>query len=111
MPVGLDWPDESALRLVVPAVGLTWTSQVRATAVTRAFSTLGEVLPARAWRSGAVLAVMSSVAEVAAENPALLQTDLLRLQTDLLRQSLRQACPDLRKRIVAPAHGRSEKFS
>ncbi len=65
VPVELDWPDEHTLRLAVPDVGLTWTSRLHATPVTRAFSALGGVLPDRVWHSRPVLAAMSSVAGTA----------------------------------------------
>ncbi len=60
--IELGWPTDTALRIAIPDVGLTWTSTLRSTAVTRTFNVLGGALPERAWRSRTVLGAMSAVA-------------------------------------------------
>lgn len=60
--VELDWPSDSTLRVAIPDVGLTWTSTLSSTPVTRTLNAVGGVLPDRAWRFRPVLAAMSSVA-------------------------------------------------
>lgn len=64
-PVEIEWPDADTLHVRVPAAGLDWTSTMAATPVTRAMNTMGAALPERAWRSKAVLQVMSRVAGAA----------------------------------------------
>jgi hypothetical protein len=58
--IELDWQGPRALS--VRAGDLAWTIELGSTPVTRFFNGVGAVLPERAWRSGAVLAVMSRVA-------------------------------------------------
>ena len=60
--IELDWPADSTLRIAIPDVGLTWTSTLSSTTVTRALNAVGGVLPHRAWRSRSLLAGMSAVA-------------------------------------------------
>jgi hypothetical protein len=62
-PIGIDWTGPRALR--VRTGDLDWTLEIGSTPVTRLFNRVGAALPARAWRSPPVLAVMSRVAGTA----------------------------------------------
>jgi hypothetical protein len=59
-PIGIDWTGPRTLH--VQAGDLDWTLEIGSTPVTRLFNGVGAALPARAWRSQPVLAVMSRVA-------------------------------------------------
>ena len=62
-PIRIDWTGPRSVH--VQAGDLEWTLEIGSTPVTRAFNAVGAALPARAWRSPAVLAVMSRVAGTA----------------------------------------------
>ena len=60
--IELSWPADSTFRVDVPDVGLTWTSHLRSTPVTRGLNAIGRVLPDRAWRARPLLAGMGLTA-------------------------------------------------
>ncbi|MGH3474387.1 MAG: hypothetical protein ACRDOT_05665 [Aeromicrobium sp.] len=60
--IELSWPAESTLRIDVPDIGLTWTSHLTTTPVTRALNAVGRVLPGPVWRFRPLLAAMGPVA-------------------------------------------------
>jgi hypothetical protein len=62
-PIGIDWTGPRALH--VRAGDLDWTLEIGSTPVTRLFNAVAAALPAAAWRSPPVLAVMSRVAGTA----------------------------------------------
>ena len=62
-PIRIDWTGPR--RIEVRAGDLEWTMEVASTPVTRILNGTGSLLPAPAWRSPAVLAVMARVAGVA----------------------------------------------
>jgi hypothetical protein len=64
-PILMDWTGPRGLRVLAGDGELDWTVQIGSTPVTRVFNRLAAVLPARAWRSGPVLALMSRVAGTA----------------------------------------------
>jgi hypothetical protein len=64
-PIAIDWTGPRALRVSAGDGELTWTVALGSTPMTRLFNRVGAVLPARAWRSGLVLDVMSHVAGTA----------------------------------------------
>lgn len=64
--IELSW--EHDRRLCITSVdddAVRWTVELASTAVTRAFSAVGSVMPAAAWRSGPVLSMMGGVAGLA----------------------------------------------
>lgn len=63
--VHLDWTGPRALRVRAGEGELEWAVEVGSTPVTRLFNAAGSVLPDRAWRSPALLEVMSRVAGTA----------------------------------------------
>ena len=64
-PVRIDWTGPRRFEVRAGDGDLEWTMEVRSTLVTRMLNGMGSLLPARAWRSGPVLALMSRVAGVA----------------------------------------------
>jgi hypothetical protein len=64
-PIRIDWSGPRTLQVHAGDGDLEWTLEVGATPVTRLFNAVGAALPARAWRSPPVLAVMSRVAGTA----------------------------------------------
>jgi hypothetical protein len=60
-PITVTWPDPFALSVEVPH-RLVWDLLLVATPATRAMTVAGRLLPAAAWRNGAVLATMSRIA-------------------------------------------------
>jgi hypothetical protein len=72
-PIRIDWTGPRGFEVRAGDGELEWMVEVGSTPVTRALNGLGSVLPVRAWRSTAVLAVMSRVAGIA------LRTDRVRL--------------------------------
>lgn len=64
-PIHIDWTGPRRLRIRAGDGELDWTVQIGSTPVTRVFNRLAAVLPAPAWRSGPVLALMSRVAGTA----------------------------------------------
>jgi hypothetical protein len=62
-PIRIDWTGPRTLH--VETGDLEWTLEIGSTPVTRLFNAVGAALPARAWRSPPVLAVMSRVAGTA----------------------------------------------
>jgi hypothetical protein len=72
-PIRIDWTGPRGFEVRAGDGELEWMVEVGSTPVTRALNGLGSVLPVRAWRSTAVLSVMSRVAGIA------LRTDRVRL--------------------------------
>lgn len=56
--IELCWPTPSTLQIDVPDVGLTWTSFLTSTPVTRILNAVSRTLPDAAWRSRPLLAAM-----------------------------------------------------
>jgi hypothetical protein len=63
--IELEWPDADTVRLAVPELRFEWTARIRPSAVTKAFTAIGAVLPDRWWRSAPVLRLMGRVAGTA----------------------------------------------
>jgi hypothetical protein len=64
-PILVDWTGPRGLHVRAGDGELDWTVGIGSTPVTRVFNRVAAALPARAWRSGPVLAVMSRVAGMA----------------------------------------------
>jgi hypothetical protein len=64
-PILIDWTGPRGFRVQAADGELDWTLQIGSTPVTRVFNRLAAALPAPAWRSGPVLALMSRVAGTA----------------------------------------------
>jgi hypothetical protein len=64
-PIEIDWTGPARFEVRAGDGDLEWMVEVGSTPVTRVLNSLGSMLPSRAWRSGAVLAIMSRVAGVA----------------------------------------------
>jgi hypothetical protein len=60
--IELGWPADHQLRIVVPDVGLVWTSHLATTTVTRVLNVMGRVMPDRLWRARPVLTAMGPLA-------------------------------------------------
>jgi hypothetical protein len=60
--IELDWTGESTLQIAIAAAGFTWELTLEASAATRALNAIGVLVPDRAWRAPAVLAVMGPAA-------------------------------------------------
>ncbi len=61
-PIRIDWTGPRDVRVRAGDAALDWSVQIGATPVTRVFNRLAAALPARAWRSGPALALMSRAA-------------------------------------------------
>jgi hypothetical protein len=61
-PIRIDWSGPRAMQVRAGDGELEWTLEVGSTPVTRLFNGVGAVLPARAWRSPTLLALMARVA-------------------------------------------------
>jgi arsenite methyltransferase len=61
-PIRIDWTGSHRFEVHAGDGALEWEVELGSTPVTRLFSTVGSALPARAWRSRPVLALMSRVA-------------------------------------------------
>ena len=61
-PVRIDWTGPRGFQVRAGDGDLDWAVEVGSTPITRLFNAVGSALPARAWRSGLVLGVMSRVA-------------------------------------------------
>jgi hypothetical protein len=65
-PIAIDWSGPRSFRVRAGEDGeLDWTVEVGSTPVTRLFNGIGAALPARAWRSPALLGAMARVAGTA----------------------------------------------
>lgn len=64
-PVRIDWTGPRRFEVSAGGGDLEWVVELGSTPVTRLLNRVGSLLPARAWRSTAVLAVMSRVAGLA----------------------------------------------
>ena len=64
-PIKIDWTAPGRFEVRVRDGRLDWMVEVESTPVTQVLNRLGSLLPLHAWRSGAVLGVMSRVAGVA----------------------------------------------
>ncbi len=64
-PVEIDWTGPRAFRVRAGDGELDWSVEIGSTPVTRVFNRVAAALPAGAWRSPAVLALMSRVAGTA----------------------------------------------
>ena len=63
--IELDWTGESTLQIAIAEAGFTWKVTLGVSAATRALNAIGAVVPDRAWRAPAVLAVMGPAAGMA----------------------------------------------
>lgn len=62
-PIGLEWEDESRLRIrTLDGGGVDWSIELGSTLITRLLSLVGPALPLAAWRSQAVLRAMGHLA-------------------------------------------------
>jgi hypothetical protein len=60
--INVSWPAADELHVAIPAVDLEWRSRMRTSALTRAFNSLGSLLPDRAWRSRRLLRAVGPIA-------------------------------------------------
>lgn len=65
LPIQLEWPSESTLRLAVPDQDFEWTTTMASSPVTRLLNTAGSLIPDRLWSARGVLSFMGSVAGTA----------------------------------------------
>lgn len=61
-PIRIDWTGPRRFEVRAGDGDLEWMTEVGSTTVTRLLNGVGSLIPARAWRSPPVLAVMSRVA-------------------------------------------------
>lgn len=62
LPIALDWPGGSRLRVRTADGAVDWTMELGSTPITRLMSAVGSALPLAAWRSRPVLSAMGHVA-------------------------------------------------
>jgi hypothetical protein len=60
--IELDWTGESTLQITIAEAAFIWEVTLAASAATRALNAIGVLVPDRAWRAPAVLAVMGPAA-------------------------------------------------
>jgi hypothetical protein len=60
--IELAWTGESTLQIAIAEAGFSWNVTLGASAATRALNAIGALVPDRAWRAPAVLAVMGPAA-------------------------------------------------